>query len=658
MRRLVCRTILVMLTTAVAAGAQAPAAVAPPALAKAWPASRLHGVLAAKDTWAPVPAIGDRDAWTGLAPRLRARLTEAGDRALSAPIAPLPASLFLDYARHGNRTRFEDPYFARRDRLHALVLAECVEDRGRFLEAIVDTAWAIAEESSWTIPAHQGAQRAGTGLPDIGEPIVDLFSAQTAHSVAWTLYLLGDRLDRVSPLVRPRLAAEVARRVTAPFEAREDFGWMGFRDPRNRPNNWNPWINSNVLAAALLLEPDPARRAAIVHKVLRSLDTYLGPHPIDGSCDEGPNYWGRAAASLFESLELLYSASNGRFDVYRNPVVADMGRFIYRARIAGTWFVNLGDSSPRVHADRALVFRYGQAIGDAPLAAFGSSGATEADLALDDRSLGRALFSLFGWAGMASHTGAAAPYPRDVWLPSADMQMMEARDREGTSDGWFVAAWGGHNAQSHNHNDVGNVLVFLDGAPVLIDVGRPTYTAQTFSARRYEIWAMQSGFHNLPTIGGQMQRDGREFAASDVTYRASDAAATLRMNIAPAYPANAGAVSWNRTVTLNRGTGVTVNDAFVLTSDTADVRQSFMTPCAARESAPGTLALTCSLGAAGATPVTASLRYDARALVATIEPIALDDDQLRRYWGERIFRIVLAARAPVRTGSWTTTIGR
>ena len=47
--------------------------------------------------------------------------------------------------------------FGRRDRLHALVLAECVEDRGRFLDAIADTAWAVAEESSWTVPAVSGS---------------------------------------------------------------------------------------------------------------------------------------------------------------------------------------------------------------------------------------------------------------------------------------------------------------------------------------------------------------------------------------------------------------------------------------------------------------------------------------------------------------------
>jgi hypothetical protein len=631
----------------------------PPVLAAGWPAATLRQVLVPRSAWHPIPTIADRAAWQALPEALKRRIRTGGDQALAAPIPELPATWFLEYTRIGNRSRFEERMFARRDRLHALVIAECLEDGGKYLDAIADTAWAIAEESSWTVPAHQGAQKATGGLPDTAEPIVDLFAAQTAHSFAWTWYVLGDRLDKVSPLVRPRITREIDRRVLTPYLEREDFWWMGFAPRASRPNNWNPWINSNVLAAALLVEPSELRRADLVHKVLRSLDRYLGPHPKDGSCDEGPNYWTRAGASLFESLELLQSASGGRIDVFADPVVANMGRFIYRVRIAGDWVVNVGDSSPRVDADRALAFRYGTAIGDPLLQAFGAAGATEADLALDDRSMGRALFAIFGWAGMAAKGALPPPYPRDTWLPSEDMQLMAARDRDGSADGFYAAAWGSHNDQSHNHNDVGNVVVFVDGRPVIVDAGRPTYTAQTFSNRRYEIWAMQSAFHNLPTINGQMQQAGRAFAATDVAYSTTDAAAELRMDLAPAYPPAAGVSAWIRRVRLNRGRDVVVADEFALARPSKDLTLSLMTPCDAKESAPGVVELRCAaLPGRTGVPIVVHARFDSQALAATVEQVDLPDPQLSRVWGTHLNRIVLAARAPVSNGRWLLAVGR
>ena len=77
---------------------------------------------------------------------------------------------------------------------------------------------------------------------------------------------------------------------------------------------------------------------------------------------------------------------------------------------------------------------------------------------------------------------------------------MAARSKDGSAEGLYLAAQGGHNAESHNHNDVGNFIVYADGQPAIIDVGVETYTAKTFSSQRYEIWTMQSAYHNLPSI--------------------------------------------------------------------------------------------------------------------------------------------------------------
>ena len=389
--------------------------------------------------------------------------------------------------------------------------ASCWKAKGRFVDAIADGLWLICEETYWGLPAHVGAQKRGKGLPDVTEPTVDLFAAETGALLAWTDYLLGDRLDAVHPLVRERLRLEVDRRILTPNLERDDFGWMGFTD--GRVNNWNPWINSNWLASTLLLERDPERRVRTVRKITRSLDRFIDSYPDDGGCDEGPSYWSRAAASLFETLELLHAATDGRLDVYGEPVVRAMGQYMARAYIAGDYYVNIGDAAARVKVEPEIVFRYGRAVGDQALASFGSLLASRrgpygpADVSRYG-SLARVLPALLRARDVAD-TAPTEPLDGSVWLP--DLQMMAAREKPGSIQGLYVAAWGGHNAQSHNHNDVGNVIVFADGQPLLVDVGVGEYTAKTFGSRRYEIWTMQSSWHTLPAINGVDQAAGSTF---------------------------------------------------------------------------------------------------------------------------------------------------
>ncbi len=198
------------------------------------------------------------------------------------------------------------------------------------------------------------------GLPDASEPIIELFSAETAALLAWTDYLVGRQLDKVSPLVRERLAGEVERRILSVYRARQDFGWMGLTN--DKPvNNWNPWIHSNVMTCALLLDRDEGRRGQTVGKILTSLDRFLDSYHEDGGCDEGPGYWGRAGASLFECLDLLRSASAGALDYFNLPLVRAIGSYIYKVHIAGDWYVNFADAPAKVqNPDGKPAHRYGE----------------------------------------------------------------------------------------------------------------------------------------------------------------------------------------------------------------------------------------------------------------------------------------------------------
>ena len=50
------------------------------------------------------------------------------------------------------------------------------------------------------------------------------------------------------------------------------------------------------------------------------------------------------------------------------------------------------------------------------------------------------------------------------------------------------------------------------------------------------------------------------------------------------------------------------------------------------------------------------IHYDSRAFTPSVEEIRLEDPQLRRTWGDRLFRILLRATAPPTKAAWAMRI--
>ena len=93
-----------------------------------------------------------------------------------------------------------------------------------------------------------------------------------------------------------------------------------------------------------LLESDPSKKLAEVQKIINSLDKFLNGYSDDGGCDEGPSYWGAAGALLYESLEILKMLTNGKFDVFDNPLVQNIGKYFYKVNIHAPYFINFADA--------------------------------------------------------------------------------------------------------------------------------------------------------------------------------------------------------------------------------------------------------------------------------------------------------------------------
>ncbi|MBO7403710.1 MAG: hypothetical protein J6V24_02010 [Clostridia bacterium] len=215
---------------------------------------------------------------------------------LGKPVPALPATLYMEYYRTGNRSHYEGPYFARRNAIQTLLMAELTERRGRFTDLLVDYLWAVCEESTWVIPAHNSPSHGNpvNCLPDAFDLSpeddmrhIDLFSAATGAMMAWVWTLGREILDPVTPVIRRRIFDLIRARIFHPYYTVTGGAnwWMG--DRGEVLNNRTPWIVSNVLTAVMLCEGDDERRAWAVDRSMTLLDRFTRTYPEDGGCDEG-----------------------------------------------------------------------------------------------------------------------------------------------------------------------------------------------------------------------------------------------------------------------------------------------------------------------------------------------------------------------------------
>ena len=605
-------------------------------------AGKLQTVLIPYSQWKPFPLITDRSGWAKADEAMMKAFIKQAEGYLNYQWPSLPATKSLLIERTGDRSEYETISFKKREVLGTLLLAEVAENKGRFIDPIINGVWSICEESFWGAPAHLPKTKAYSGLMDVSAPFVELFSAETATYLAWVDYFVGDKLDAVSPQIRKRIYNETNYRIFQPLMTKQ-HGWMTKNANGRPPNNWNPWICSNWLNAVLLLEKDETKRLAAVSKVLTVLDEFVNPYPQDGGCDEGPGYWGAAAASLYDNIAMLNLATNNSFKyVYDDEKIKNMGRFIYRAQIGPAYFLNFADADPKPGMAASMIYRFGKDINDADMMRFGAYYRKPEDGALGKFQYFRNLFALF-IQDEYRNAPKGLPLPASVWLP--DLQVMIARDVAGSTDGFFVAAKGGHNDESHNHNDVGNYVVYYNGLPVLIDVGRGTYTRKTFSDKRYDIWYNCSDYHNVPTINGETQPPGASFKANNVAYKEDKTSAMLSLDIAKAYPEKAGVTSLQRTIRLNRTKNVEVTDAFSLTK-AEKLTEHLMTCYPSALVTPGELIIHYKQGDVAKDFV---IKYNAKQLQAAIEKVpltAMEDKGIIEKWGDTIYRINFTVIAP------------
>jgi len=617
----------------------------------------------------PAPDVTDRSFWTS------ARVTEALAPTLAAADAehgtPWPQPLASHYARFfrdGDRTRYEGQVAARHARLTRAALAALSHPRPDRIDEVVDGVLLLCEQSTWCWAAHDDTfDRFGRVTPTITEPYLDLGAGEVAAQLAWVDHLLGPVLDERAPGVRWRVRQETQTRVLRPFTDRRDWWWLGVDHPIM---NWSPWIQGNVLAANLALEEDAERRGAVNTLVAEGIAAYWASLPADGGVDEGYSYWWQGAARALEAQDLLAFAGI-------EPGPEALGRirstvaFPHSMHLGGDWYVNVADGGARPLATWPwnVLHTWALRVGDADAARHAASYHGRAGGLFDERSsLPRAVRMLADGAAdpaePADQDGSAAPAPPLVGravFPSTGIAV--ARSEPGSARGLAVSVKGGHNGENHNHVDVGSVIVAVDGVPLVVDAGKPTYRAGSFGPDRYALWVVRGDWHNVPRIRGVEQAPGEQYAARSFTTSDDDGTAgwRARLDLAGAYPVD-GLEHWWRETTLDTAAGaVTVEDSWSFTGAelaTAADRATSWHWLLAGDVTLGHGSAHIRFTPAG-TPVSARalvLTWDAEAVDAAVEVRELDDQELTAVWGEQLTRLRLTARTEATSGTFRVTM--
>lgn len=438
------------------------------------------------------------------------------DKRLLAPDPELTFALFRVFADTGERLAYENVYFDRRKRLNAFVIMALQEPSNKLYEAAaLDTIWSICNEFTWCLPAHFN-ERAE-------KPDIDLFAAETGFALSEVLLLLGERLPR---LLHDRVETEIENRLFRPFLELGPYGW------ETAEHNWSAVCAGSLGAAALHLISDTGRLSELLERVLRSLDCYLSGFGEDGACAEGYSYWQYGFGYFVYFAQLLKEATEGRIDLFDSRKVKEIALFQQKSFTSGNSVVNFSDAPNEsgifMGLSCCLHKEYPEVI-------------------VPDASL-RAAYS-------SDHCGRWAPairnlmWAREEWLVSSsgktlwpaesyylpDVAWLFSRHVSTNGGSYSFAAKGGHNAEPHNHNDVGHFLLHADGQAYLADLGSGKYTADYFGKGRYAIWCNGSQGHSVPIVNESHQQAGQQFQAKVVEAASAEGEDLLELEISGAY---------------------------------------------------------------------------------------------------------------------------
>jgi hypothetical protein len=270
--------------------------------------------------------------------------------------------------------------------------------------------------------------------------------------------------------------------------------------------------------------------------------------------------------------DLLLRRTGGRINIFNDPQFKKIAAFQQQCYFPGGGVINFSDASGGDMFRLGLSCYLAEHLGGVKVPAVPY----------------RAASSETGRSGLLDPCGRFAPALRDLVWAREDIPLTDDGPRAAVFPGaqWLLcsgagetgfAAKGGHNDESHNHNDVGNFIFYKKGTMAICDLGAGEYTRDYFGNKRYGIFCNRSEGHNVPIINGYGQEAGREFQAGDCRVSSAAENAGMALDIAGAYHVP-DLLRLERRFSFNIRTGVLLlKDTFSFAENPLPVTERFIT---------------------------------------------------------------------------------
>lgn len=385
-------------------------------------------------------------------------------------------SQFRLFADIGDRNIYQKTFFQRQHRMFTCaVLSLIYPENEEYFTLLQDTIFEICDLYVWALPAH---------MPSITEnnnTELDLDACTIAMALAIIKKLLSDRLH---PLIKARIDAEIDRRIVEPF-LKQRWHW------EFRQNNWTTVCAGSVGCALMLNRPDIFE--LVKDRINHDMQTYVDSYGDDGVCTEGAGYWGYGFGYYVAYADLLRSYSNGDFDLLAGDKIKSIATFFQKMLLDENVVVTYGDCGlgSKMVIDAGLVYKLKSIFGD--------------DFEIPPKE-------------MFSYGVHYFPFFLDTFICYNEKCSSSAISKNCeyfmADQGWYVkrtpsysfSCRGGTNGESHNHNDVGSFIFCHNDNQILRDIGGRPYTRQYFEhEHRYNFFETSSRSHNVPIINGKYQ---------------------------------------------------------------------------------------------------------------------------------------------------------